>query len=68
MSTDTQQGALRTFGHDNPDVTNQHYFSPILDNVNKIKKLNQLKEKQQAGSISDGEKNELLQLLLELTS
>lgn len=68
MSTDTQVGALRTFGHDNPDVTNQHYFSPILDNVNKIKKLNQLKEKQQAGSISDEEKNELLQLLLELTS
>ena len=68
MSTDTQQGALRTFGHDNPDVTNQHYFSPILDNVNKIKKLNQLKEKQQAGSISNEEKNELLQLLLELTS
>lgn len=68
MSTDTQAGALRTFGHDNPDVTNQHYFSPILDNVNKIKKLNQLKEKQQEGNISDEEKNELLQLLLELTS
>jgi len=36
--------------------------------LNKIKKLNQLKEKQQAGNISDEEKNELLQLLLELTS
>lgn len=44
MSTDTQQGALRTFGHDNPDITNRHYFSPILDDVNNIKRLNHLKK------------------------
>ena len=68
MSTDTQQGALRTFGHDNPDITNKHYFSPILDDVNNIKRLNQLKEQQKLGTISNEEKDELLKLLLEQTT
>ena len=68
MSTDTQQGALRTFGHDNPDITNKHYFSPIMDDVNNIKRLNQLKEKQKEATISNEEKEELLKLLLEMTT
>lgn len=67
MSTDTQQGALRTFGHDNPDITNRHYFSPVMDDVNNIKRLNQLKEKQKQSTISSEEKEELLRLLLEIT-
>ena len=67
MTTDTQLGALRTFGHDNPDITNKHYLSPILEEVNHIKRLNQLKEKQQQSTINPEEKEELLQLLLILT-
>ncbi len=56
MSTDTQQGSLRTFGCDNPDITNKHYFSPIMDDVNNIKRLNQLKEKQKQATIEPTEK------------
>ncbi|WP_333709835.1 site-specific integrase [Malikia spinosa] len=67
MTTDTQLGALRTFGHDNPDITNKHYLTPILDDVNKIKKLNELKEKQKLNNINPEEKEELLFLLIELT-
>lgn len=67
MTTDTQLGALRTFGHDNPDITNKHYLTPILDDVHKLKRLSLLKEKQQLKTISEEEKNELLNLLLELT-
>jgi hypothetical protein len=53
MTTDTQLGALRTFGHDNPDITNKHYLTPILDDVNKLKRFALLKEKQQLKSISE---------------
>ena len=67
MTTDTQLGALRTFGHDNPDITNKHYLTPILEGVNKLKRINQLKEKQKQAIISTDEKEELLQLLLTLT-
>lgn len=59
---------LRTFGHDNPDITNKHYFSPIMDDVNNIKRLNELKEKQKQETIAPTEKEELLQLLLTLIS
>ena len=68
MNTDTQQGALRTFGHDNPDITNKHYYNPILDDVNKLKRLAYLKEQQQLNVISQDEKEELLNLLLQFTS
>ena len=68
MTTDTQLGALRTFGHDNPDITNKHYLTPILDDVHKLKRLNHLKEKQKQEVIGLDEKEELLQLLLSLTS
>lgn len=68
MSTDTQQGALRTFGHDNPDITNKHYFSPIMDDFNNIKRLNQLKEKQKQATIINEEKEELLHLFLEMAT
>ncbi|CAH0441866.1 site-specific integrase [Ralstonia pseudosolanacearum] len=68
MSTDTQQGALRTFGHDNPDITNNHYFSPIMDDVEKLKRIAILKGKTQDNTITIEEKENLLSLLLELTS
>ena len=68
MTTDTQLGALRTFGHDNPDITNKHYLTPILDDVNKLKRLNQLKEKQKSNQISESEKNELISILLDFAT
>lgn len=68
MTTDTQLGALRTFGHDNPDITNKHYLTPVMNDVNNIKRLNYLKEKQQHSIISSEEKEELLKLLLEMTN
>lgn len=68
MTTDTQLGALRTFGHDNPDITNKHYLTPILDDVNNFKRLALLKAKQQLNTISENEKNELLLALMKLTS
>ena len=68
MTTDTQLEALRTFGHDNPDITNKHYLTPILDDVNNIKRLKQLKEKQQKQIITQTEKDELLELLIQLSN
>ena len=68
MTADTQLGALRTFGHDNPDITNKHYLTPILDDVNNIKRLKQLKEKQQKQIITQTEKDELLELLIQLSN
>ena len=66
MTTDTQLGALRTFEHDNPDITNKHYLTPIMDEVKSIKRLNELKEKQQKETIEPNEKEELINILLAL--
>lgn len=68
LSTETQQGALRTIGHDNPDITNKHYLSVDMSEIDSIKRINELKSKQQANLINNEEKEELLNLLLHMTS
>ncbi|MDN8026733.1 site-specific integrase [Burkholderia contaminans] len=64
----SQSGMLASFGHGNIDTNYKHYFNVVMDDVKKFERLKTLKEKKQNGIINHEEQNELLSLLLELTS
>ena len=68
LSTDTQYGAMRTFGHDNIEITHKHYMSVDMSEVDKLKKIELLKQKKQSLQITTEEQEELLELLLSMTS
>ena len=68
LSTDTQYGAMQTFGHDNIEITHKHYMSVDMSEVDKLKKIELLKQKKQSLQITTEEQEELLELLLSMTS
>lgn len=68
LSTDTQYGAMQTFGHDNIEITHKHYMSVDVSEVDKLKRIELLKQKKQSLQITTEEQEELLELLLSMTS
>ena len=68
LSTDTQYGAMRTFGHDNIEITHKHYMSVDMSEVDKLKRIDLLKQKKQSEPLATEEQEELLELLLSMTS
>lgn len=63
---DTQAGMLNIFGHSNIDTNFKHYFNPVFDDVNKLSRIKDLKEKKKNELLSTKEEQELLNLLLEI--
>lgn len=63
----SQSGMLSSFGHGNIDTNFKHYANVVLDDIKKLDKLKELKQKKQTGTITQQEESELLTLLLELT-
>lgn len=59
---------MRTFGHDNIEITHKHYMSVDMSEVDKLKKIELLKQKKQSLQITTEEQEELLELLLSMTS
>lgn len=62
----TQAGMLKTQGHGNIDTNFKHYFNPVFTEINKIEKINILKEKRKIESLSNEEQEELLDLMINL--
>ena len=62
----SQSAILKSFGHDNIDTNFKHYFNPVFTEIDKMQRINVLKDKRKIEELSIEEQKELLNLILEL--